>query len=142
MACPAKGEENPALPDANQKDKSPRNRGQNIDIFQALTTQLLGLDPKLQETLVQAGFKPPKEEVQDPLLLALKENEDQLPDAVKQVMAASQEGIKNPFQEERQSSNELPKAAQGYKILVKKIMDLQEGAQGAKEVLRHPVERF
>ena len=81
-----------------------------------LTTHGFGLDPKLQETLVQARFKPPKQEVQDPLLLAFKENEDQLPDAVKQVMAAAQEGIKNPFEQGKQSSNELSKAAQRYKM--------------------------
>ena len=94
----------------------------------------------LQETLVQAGSKPPKEAVQDFLLVALKENEDQLPDAVKQVSAASQEGIRNPHQEGKQDSIELSKVTQRYKILVKKKMDLQGVIQGAKEALRLQLE--
>ena len=90
-----------------------------------------------QAALLQVGFKgPPKEEEVDPLLKALQDHKDALPEKVRMAFDNHAGQTLPAVEEGDQSSKDLVSASQQCRILTKKKIALQDKVTAAKESLR------
>ena len=122
-----------AQEEGSQAPRSPLMQG----ICKAISKNWETIGEGTQAALLQVGFKaPPKEEEVDPLLKALQDHKDALPEKVRMAFD-NHAGQSLPAVEEGdQSSKDLVSASQQCRILTKKKIALQDKVTAAKESLR------